>query len=208
MIYLNPDQQRILNWRINSGDIAGIVGPPGCGKTTTGSLLAIKMVSEGYAKQVLLVAYTNSAANEFSRELSTVLDVDAAKFMCVRSGYAAGVDNSLPIPFSNDLDVVKKKQIVIYTTQSLKRLFKKSSPIRFDNMIIDEAGIERLEHLLSPFVLGINHLGVHMMMESISYQVNSIIEVASKCGVVATVVGDPKQSRPIRSEDHELSAME
>ena len=46
------------------------------------------------------------------------------------------------------------------------------------------------------------------MMESISYQINSIIELASKCGVVATVVGDPKQSRPIKSEEYELSAME
>ena len=79
--------------------------------------------------------------------------------------------------------------------------------VRFDNMIIDEAGIERLEHLLSPFVLGINQIGVQMM-ESISYGINSIIELASTCGVVATVVGDPKQSRPIKSEDYDLSAIE
>ena len=208
MINLNPDQERILNWRINSGGIAGVIGPAGCGKTTTGSLLAIKLVSEGYAARVLLVAFTNSAANEFSRELSMVLGPDASKFMCIRSGYAPGADNYLPIPFSNDLDKVKKKKIVICTTQSLKRLSKKSSLVRFDNMIIDEAGIERLEHLLSPFVLGINQLGVHMMKKSINYEVNNIIELASKCGIVATVVGDPKQSRPIRLEDYDLSAME
>jgi len=208
VIYLNPDQQRILKWRINSGGIAGVIGPPGCGKTTFGALQAIKLVSEGYANRVLLVALTNSAANEFSRELSIVLGHDASKFMCVRSGYAPGADNSLPIPFSNELDVIKKKQIVICTTQSLKRLSRKSSPVRFDNMIIDEAGIERLEHLLSPFVLGINQLGVQMMKESIGYGINSIIELASTCGVVATVVGDPKQSRPIRSEDYDLSAIE
>jgi energy-coupling factor transporter ATP-binding protein EcfA2 len=208
VINLNPDQQRILNWRINSGGIAGVIGPAGCGKTTTGSLLAIKLVSEGYARRVLLVAFTNSAANEFSRELSLVLGPDASKFMCVRSGYAPGADNHLPIPFSNDLDEVKRRKIVICTTQSLKRLSKKSNSVRFDNMIIDEAGIERLEHLLSPFVLGINHLGVHMMKESLNYEANSIIELASKCGIVATVVGDPKQSRPIRLEDYDLSAME
>jgi ABC-type oligopeptide transport system ATPase subunit len=207
-INLNPDQQRILNWRINSGGIAGVIGPAGCGKTTTGSLLAIKMVSEGYAGRVLLVAFTNSAANEFSRELSMVLGPEASKFMCVRSGYAAGADNSLPIPFSNDLDLVRTKKIVICTTQSLRRLSKKSSPVKFDNMIIDEAGIERLEHLLSPFVLGINQLGVHMMKDSITYEINNIIELASQSGIVATVVGDPKQSRPFGLADHDLSAME
>lgn len=30
-----------------------------------------------------------------------------------------------------------------------------------------------------------------MMKESINYEVNNIIELASKCGIVATVVGDP-----------------
>jgi hypothetical protein len=29
---------------------------------------------------------------------------------------------------------------------------------KFDNIIIDEAGIEKLEHLLSPFYYGINQL--------------------------------------------------
>ena len=84
MINLNPDQQRILNWRINSGEIAGVIGPAGCGKTTTGSLLALKMVSEGYAGRVLLVAFTNSAANEFSRELTTVLGPEASRLLWCR----------------------------------------------------------------------------------------------------------------------------
>ena len=48
-INLNPDQLRILNWRGSEGGIAGIVGPPGCGKTTTGSALAIKIISESYS---------------------------------------------------------------------------------------------------------------------------------------------------------------
>lgn len=47
-----------------------------------------------------------------------------------------------------------------------------------------------------------------MMKGSINYEVNSIIELSSKCGVIATVVGDPKQSRPLRAEDYDLSAME
>ena len=208
LIYFNPDQKRILDWRINSGGIGGVIGPAGCGKTITGSLLAIKLVSEGYARRVLLVAFTNSAANEFSRDLTMILGSDASKFICVRSGYAPGSDYNLPIPFSNDPDVVKKKNIVICTTLSLKHLSKKPSPVSFDNMIIDEAGIERLEHLLSPFVLGINRLRMQITKESNSYEINSVIELASKFGIVATVIGDPKQSRPMRSEDFELSAME
>jgi ABC-type dipeptide/oligopeptide/nickel transport system ATPase subunit len=49
-IDLDPDQLRILNWRMNSGGVAGVIGPAGCGKTTTGSFMAVKMVCEEYAK--------------------------------------------------------------------------------------------------------------------------------------------------------------
>jgi len=52
----------------SSKDIAAVVGPPGCGKTTVGSALAVTMVAEGLADRVLLVAYTNAAANEFCLE--------------------------------------------------------------------------------------------------------------------------------------------
>jgi hypothetical protein len=204
-ITLNPDQERILNWRIKSGGIAGVIGPAGCGKTTTGSILAVKMVCEGYARKVLLVAFTNSAANEFCRELSIVLGSEASQFLCVRSGYAPGRDNTLPIPFSNDPEVVRTKKIVVCTTQSLRRL---PGSNKFDNMIIDEAGIERLEHLLSPFTLGNSQLDVHLMRDRVSYDINNIIELAAQCGIVATVVGDPKQSRPIGLADYDLSAME
>lgn len=205
MIDLNPDQERILNWRINSGGVAGVIGPAGFGKTTTGSFLAVKIVCEGYARKVLLVAFTNSAANEFCRELSILLGPDAAKFLCVRRGYAPGADTRLLIPFSNSIEVVRTKKIVICTTQSLRRLL---GCIKFDNMIIDEADIERLEHLLSPFTLGINQLGVNIMNDYISYETNNIIELALQSGIVATVVGDPKQSRPIGLADYDLSAME
>ena len=204
-VTLNPDQSRILKWRLVSGGVAGVIGPAGCGKTTTGSFLAVKLICEGLAKNVLLVAFTNSAANEFARELSMVLGPKGSKFLCVRSGYAPGADPSLPIPFSNNIELVRSKKIVICTTQSLKRL---SASIKFENLIIDEAGIERLEHLLAPFALGINQLSVHLMKENISYQTSNIIELASECGIVATVVGDPKQSRPMGLAEYDLSAME
>ena len=75
-------------------------------------------------------------------------------------------------------------------------------------MIIDEAGIERLEHLLPSFRLGINQHKIHLLKNKISYQINNTIELAAECGVVATVVGDPKQSRPIGLSDYNHSAIE
>jgi superfamily I DNA and/or RNA helicase len=75
-------------------------------------------------------------------------------------------------------------------------------------MIIDEAGIEKLQDLLAPFILGINQTSMHLLDNKISYETNNIIELASNCGIVATVVGDPKQSRPIGLANYEPSAME
>ena len=61
---------------------------------------------------------------------------------------------TLPIPFSNNIEEIRTKKIVICTTLSLLESYHVS--IKFDNMIIDEAGIEKLQDLLSPFTLGIN----------------------------------------------------
>ena len=62
-IFLDTEQLRILNWRATNKDIAAVVGPPGCGKTTVGSSLAVKLIAEGLVNRVLLAAYTNAAAN-------------------------------------------------------------------------------------------------------------------------------------------------
>ena len=59
----DTEQLRVLSWRASTKDIAAVVGPPGCGKTTVGSALAVTMVAEGLANRVLLVAYTNAAVN-------------------------------------------------------------------------------------------------------------------------------------------------
>jgi hypothetical protein len=205
-IHLNPHQYEVLNWRTNSDGVAGVIGPPGCGKTTTGSALALKMVSENLANRVLLVAYTNSAANEFCRELCNILTPNAARLLCIRTGYPAGYENTLPIPFSNNNEEIRTKKIVICTTLSLQRRLSRS--IRFDNMIIDEAGVEKLHDLLSPFRLGINQMAIHLLKDKISFEINNIIELASRCGIVATVIGDPKQSRPIGLADYDFSAIE
>src|ERR671927_579050 len=151
---LDSEQLRVLNWRASNKDIAAVVGPPGCGKTTLGSGLAIKMIAEALSKRVLLVAYTNAAANEFCWELCNILGPDVAKKLCLRTGNPTGVDPSIPIPFSRSANEIHEKRIIISTNLSLKKL---PSLMRFDNMIIDEAGVERLEHLLWPFWFGVNN---------------------------------------------------
>jgi hypothetical protein len=200
---LDEEQLRVLNWRADNKDIAAVVGPPGCGKTTVGSGLAVKIIAEGLAKRVLLVAYTNAAANEFGWELYNILG-PAAEKLCIRTGNPTGVDPLLPIHFSRSADALLEKRIIISTNLSLKKL----PTIRFDNMIIDEAGIERLEHLLWPFWFGVNRDVQNEHRENTAAEIDDLMELISRCGAVATVVGDPKQSRPISPIRTDYSAIE
>jgi len=207
----DTEQLRVLNWRARNRDIAAVVGPPGCGKTTVGSALAVKMIAETLAKKVLLVAYTNAAANEFCLELCEILGSKVAKNLCLRTGNPTGVDPSIPIPFSRSANEIKEKRIIISTNLSLKKL----PTLSFDNMIIDEAGVERLEHLLWPFWFGVNKSLVEQykrdcgeVTTQLPSRINDLIEMISKCGTVATVVGDPKQSRPISPMRVDYSAIE
>lgn len=206
-LLFNVEQDRIIKWRSNSDGIAAVVGPPGCGKTTVGAALAVKLIAEQRANRILMVAYTNAAANEFCWELYKILGPDAIKSLCLRTGNLSGVDDPfLPVHFSTQSDVLKSKKIIVCTTLSLKRL---SYFIKFDNIIIDEAGIEKLEHLLSPFYFGINQLSssIHYNEEKAN-QINSLMDLINQCGIVATVVGDPKQSRPIGISSKDPSAIE
>jgi energy-coupling factor transporter ATP-binding protein EcfA2 len=205
-IGFDNEQIRIINWRASTGGIAAVVGPPGCGKTTVGSALAVKLIAEGLASRVLMVAYTNAAANEFCWELFKILGPKGIKEHCLRTGNLSGVDDpSLPVPFSIHSNDIKSKKIIICTTLSLKRL---SHLIKFDNIIIDEAGIEKLEHLLSPFYYGINQLSSNHYDEERASQINNLMDLINQCGIVATVVGDPKQSRPIGISSKDASAIE
>jgi hypothetical protein len=227
-ISLDSEQLRILNWRASNKDIAAVVGPPGCGKTTLGSGLAIKMIAEALAKRVLLVAYTNAAANEFCWELCNILGAEVAKKLCLRTGNPTGVDPSIPIPFSRSANEIQEKRIIISTNLSLKKL---PSLMTFDNMLIDEAGVERLEHLLWPFWFGVDNNNSSMTQqfrgaintndtstaidevgnaeaEQNFSHIYDLMDLISKCGTVATVVGDPKQSRPISPVRVDYSAIE
>jgi superfamily I DNA and/or RNA helicase len=205
-IRLDEEQRRVLDSRTYSKDITALQGPPGCGKTTVGSALAVKLIAEGLAKNVLLVAYTNAAANEFALELSNILQNTAEK-LCVRTGNASAVDqSSLPIPFSLNADELRRKRIIITTSLSAKKLLP---VIRFDNMIVDEAGIEKLEDLLWPLLLGINQTSTPIRYNyDTANRIKDLIELISQCGVTATIVGDPKQSKPITPNQYVPSAIE
>jgi superfamily I DNA and/or RNA helicase len=205
---LDSEQLRVINWRLNNNGIGAVVGPPGCGKTTMGSAMAVKLIAEGIANKVLLVAYTNAAVNEFAWEICDIMGATAAQDYCLRTGNAAGIDTKLPIKFSINAEEIRSKKIILCTTLSLKRL---SSFMKFDNMIIDEAGIERLEHLLSPFIMGVNQTvtGSGSKHENENAQaINNIMDLAECCGITATVVGDPKQSRPMGLAERDRSAIE
>jgi energy-coupling factor transporter ATP-binding protein EcfA2 len=225
-ISLDSEQLRVLNWRASTRDIAAVVGPPGCGKTTLGSGLAVKLIAEALAMRVLLVAYTNAAANEFCWELCNILGTQVAKRLCLRTGNPTGVDPLIPIPFSRSANEIQEKRIIISTNLSLKKL---PSLMRFENMIIDEAGVERLEHLLWPFWFGVNNNSMtrqfrgaistndtptavdevgNANVEQNSSHINDLMDLISRCGTVATVVGDPKQSRPISPVRVDYSAIE
>ena len=181
----DTEQLRIINWRAYNGGIAAVVGPPGCGKTTVGAALAVKMIAEGLANRVLMVAYTNAAANEFCWELFKILGPTGIRECCLRTGNLSGVDDpSLPVPFSIHATDIKSKKIIICTSLSLKRL---SHLIKFDNIIIDEAGIKKLEHLLSPLYYGINQLSSdHYDSQRVS-PINNLMDLINQCGIVATV---------------------
>jgi hypothetical protein len=204
---LDSEQLRILKWRLNGKGIGAVVGPPGCGKTTTGSAMAVKLIAEGISERVLLVAYTNAAVNEFAWEICDIMGATAARDYCLRTGNKAGIDTKLPIQFSINAEDIRSKKIILCTTLSLKRL---SSFMKFDNMIIDEAGIERLEHLLSPFIMGVNQSAAAASGAAQHEQepINNIMDLAERCGITATVVGDPKQSRPMGLADRDRSAIE
>jgi hypothetical protein len=213
-ISLDSEQLRVLNWRASTKDVSGVIGPPGCGKTTVGSALAVKLIAEGISERVLLVAYTNAAANEFCWELCNILGPEVANRICLRTGNEKGVDPLVPIHFSKIANDVLEKRIIISTNLSLKRL---PSLMRFDNMIIDEAGIERLEHLLWPLWFGIDNAVARRYKNTPNdtssetdthFKINDLIELISRCGTIATVVGDPKQSRPISPDRIDYSAIE
>ena len=62
--------------------------------------------------------------------------------------------------------------------------------------------------MLSPFWYGINQLSPLKYDEKTAMQINNLMDLVNQCGIVATVVGDPKQSRPIGISSRDPSDIE
>jgi len=207
MIRFDSEQIRMMDWRLAANDIAAVIGPPGSGKTTLGSALARNMIVDGLADNVLLTAYTNAATDEFGRELCYLLGDAAARKLCVRAGNSTAADRSLPIPFSNDIGIIKSRRIILCTILSIPRL---PNDIGFDRLIIDEASITKIDQLLMPLQMSLSssnarpssHYKSNLTPEdfrlpNLQQQLKELMNFLSHCGIAATVVGDPKQSQPI-----------
>jgi hypothetical protein len=199
---------------LTAKDIAAVIGPPGCGKTTVGGALACNMITTRLADKVLLTAYTNSATDEFGRELCYLLGDRTASEVCVRTGNANAADQSLAIPFSNDSEFIKTRKIVLCTLVSLAKLPKNVS---FDRVIVDEASINKIDHLLMPFQMSLKRQSKALFvykstfrdedynLSNLQQQLKELMNFLSQCGIAATVVGDPKQSQPINLSSGESS---
>ena len=86
--------------------------------------------------------------------------------------------------------------------------------MRFDNIIVDEAGINRIEHILWPFSLGVDPMASYKwrnenrVNNNQNDQINDLMDLIVNSGTIATVIGDPKQSRPISPDRRDYSAIE
>jgi hypothetical protein len=183
-----------------------VVGPPGCGKTTVGGALACNMITTRLADRVLLTAYTNSATDEFGRELCYLLGDKVAGEICIRTGYLNAADKSLAIPVSSDSELIRTRKIVLCTLVSLPKL---PQNVTFDKLIVDEASINKIDHLLMPFQLSLKRQSKASFiyrstfsdedynLSNLQQQLKELMNFLNQCGIAATVVGDPKQSQPI-----------
>ncbi len=201
MIELDEEQRRIREWRVSRQGIRGIIGPPGAGKTLLGDAIAIEKLRLG-DRRILLTAQTNSAGDEFGRALPLLLGEQEARRIAVRTGFRPAVDPHLPIPFTHDARTIRSAQIVISTNLSLKHL----RDISFDQVITDEAGIQRLEHLLWAMRFAVNPMALYG--EQSFEPIIDLFDLFAALGAEVTVIGDPKQSYPISPRIAERSGIQ
>lgn len=212
---LDQEKQRIIRWRLNGG-LGSLIGPPGAGKTTAGAAEAITAAMEG-GERVLLVAYTNAAANEYCLESCKLVGSEIAKELTIRTGQLEGYQqtNECPIKFTLDPYKIRKTPIVVTTTLSATDKYLPRD-IEFDRVIIDETGIERLEHVLIPLQYCVDS-GVRRRIlsewdspyntDELSSEILDFVDFLDDQQVTATFIGDPKQSKPISPESRDYSAI-
>jgi|SRR5689334_8836658 hypothetical protein len=112
-------------------------------------------------------------------------------------------------PFRRHNDILDKK-IVICTTLSLRKLIR---IMRFNNIIVDEVGINRIKHILWPFSLGVDPMASYRWPNdrdgnSQNNHINDLMDLIVKSGAVDTAIGDPERSIPISADHSDYSAIE
>lgn len=75
-------------------------------------------------------------------------------------------------------------------------------------MVIDEAGVTRLEQMLWPLQYGVNQMVPLFRPANVASRIQDFMDLINECGVTATIVGDPKQSRPLSTLPYDSSAIE
>lgn len=204
----------MIRWRL-SGGLGTLIGPPGVGKTKAGAGESV-LAHEENGEKVLLVAYTNSAANEFCREICEFLGPERAKEVAIRTGQLEGYQPTpqCPIEFTLDPSKIRQKPIVVTTTLSATRKYLPRD-IMFDRVIEDETGIERLEHMLIPLVYCIDSaVRRRILRERDPFSLaerpsgaQNLLGLLEDYDVTATFIGDPKQSKPISPVSYDYSAI-
>ena len=201
---LDSEQTRLIDKARSRDGIYTIVGPPGAGKTWLGTALGLLKIYEGGARRVLLDAYPNRAADEFAKALPRLTDETQARNLALRTGFLKSVSPNLLIDQSNSLTRILVSKIVVSTSMSLKHL----RDMHFDHVIVDEGGITRLEHLLMPLKHGVNPHISPRPEPAWGENGATLMDFLESLGIQATILGDPKQSRPISPRFHERSGIE
>ena len=122
-----------------------------------------------------------------------------ASEVCIRTGNANAADQSLTIPFNNDSEFIRTRKIVLCTLLSLPKL---PQNVSFDRVIIDEASINKIDHLLMPFQMSLrrrysktssplvyksNFTDKDYNLPNLQQQLK-LMNFLSQCGIAATVV--------------------
>lgn len=146
-----PSQRSVIERALAAQELFLIQGPPGTGKTSTIIRHIIHELIRDSRERVLVVAYTNRAANE----LCTVLDRRSIPYL--RHGSVEGAEgaNAIPhvarsVPSDQLAHRITSARVIVATVQSMYSGSEIWDFGEFTTVIVDEAS-----QILEPALLGI-----------------------------------------------------